>query len=924
MTTAQTMTYNPAFLGDEALIAGFAVRGRDLAAILEIVQDNTTAVNQHVLVIGSRGIGKTTLALRVAAELRRTGAMYPIVFAEESYEVHDAATLWLQALYHLGRQTGAKRWQEAHERLLRETDPARVRNLALAELHEFAEAEDRRLLVVIENFNALVDRQVDADEAWTLRHTLLNDPSIMLLATATSRFDGIDRRDQAMFDLFRVFTLDPLASHECAALWHGLTGRTIGERQGRALEILTGGNPRLLSVMSRIAADAPLHSLADDLLRLIDQQTAYFKSQIDALSPQAQRVFVALADLWSPSTAQEIAERARMSVSNVSAVLARLEQDGFVAADAISRRRKRYQLSERLYNLYYQLRRGGPSAQRARYSIEFIAAYYDAETLVEKLLTLAEDAANQPPELREEYITAFFSLYDRIAASHAGQLLPRLSPRFQSVISDDQRGRLVADLERARADLEWFHELWREWWRSHRTLDELWSLIATQPVAGACWAEMLRLMRGETAPPEVGPRLGEQVPALLQELEGLRPSLHARCRVLLQDSPSTIDALVIGVLAAAWFYDDPLFIRAWGIVQTRWPESPWVQLMHRCFNDFAAGNHPRRFIRETKTLLARHPDSVWLPLAAGLVVDIEEDEAAASSFYRSSPLSGRVVELARTLLEIHDDLLEFETIIVTEPRFARFADFVVAAPWIGFFVWLGGFTADRLARPADALQLLRLASDHFPESVELQLALGSALFFHAPEHVEEGLAILRRASKHEPRTWRTGVAIAAVLAYPLGQIDAALHGFATSWRDYSAEAGKKPSPRDWLEPASATLPGHPFVKRYLLLIRPTRRRLEADLKRLLADTHLSRERHQKLINIILALAIRGDARTLLDTLRRSPAAASLEPFLLGLAMIAGEETQAPHEIAEPARDIAALIRVYAGMYRLTGGSSSEA
>lgn len=912
MTAANTMTYNPAFLGEEALVAAFVARGRDLAGILEIVQGNTGATNQHVIVIGPRGIGKTTLVLRVAAELRRdptrVGGVYPIVFAEESYEVHDAASLWLQALYHLGRQTGAPRWQQAHERLRSETDANRVRGLALAELHEFSEAEGKRLLLIVENINVLVDRQISADEAWTLRHTLLNDPSIMLLATATSRFDGIDRREQAMFDLFRVITLEPLASHECAALWHGLTGATIDERQGRALEILTGGNPRLLAVLSRTVADAPLRTLADDLVQLINDQTPYFKSQIDALSPQAQRVFVVLADLWAPATAQEIAERAGLSVNNVSAVLARLEQDGVVLADAVSRRRKRYQLGERLYNIYYQMRRGGAAAERVRYSIDFIAAYYDAETIVENLLTLAEETVAQSPAQRVESLAAFFGLYDRIAASHAG--VPE--------ISDEQRGRLDADPERARADTEWFITLWREWWSSHRILRDGWALMVAQPVAGECWDELFNAMFGGERAAVVRVRIESRAREMAEEFLRIRPALHGLCREVLADSPSLIDVLVVGALAARWLADEGMFRRSWETFNARWPGSPWVQLAYRWFADFFDVEQPRRFVKEVKASLARHPDSVWLPLVAGLILDIEDEPGAASTFYRASPLSERVVALARALAEIRRDFLEYEAKLVLEPRFAVFAGSLAPARWIAFFIWLGRFTAERLARPSDAIEVYQLAAEQFPESIELQLALGSTLFFASPDRADAGLTTLRRASKYDTDAWRLRAAIATVQAFPLGQIEAALNSFATSWRVYLRDLGadERPSTRGWLEPVGELLPGHPLIHQFLTLLRPSRRKLEAALKRLSAGKLRTREHHRELISVVLALATRGHAASLLASLRASSAATSLEPLIVGLALVVGEDVQAPREIAETAHDIAASIRLFSGLFQL--------
>ncbi|MEE8304929.1 MAG: ATP-binding protein, partial [Candidatus Tectomicrobia bacterium] len=63
------MKYNPAFLDKKTLIRSFVARHVELDLILEIIRENTVSVNQHILVVGPRGIGKTTLVLRVAAAI---------------------------------------------------------------------------------------------------------------------------------------------------------------------------------------------------------------------------------------------------------------------------------------------------------------------------------------------------------------------------------------------------------------------------------------------------------------------------------------------------------------------------------------------------------------------------------------------------------------------------------------------------------------------------------------------------------------------------------------------------------------------------------------------------------------------------------------------------------------------------------------
>ena len=200
------MKYNPAFLKSDELVASFVVRKGELETIMRIIKENTTKSNQHVLVVGPRGSGKTTLLLRAAEEVRRTKELndkwYPLVFSEESYSVSSCGEFWLESLLHLAHQTQDEQWQKTYEELLSEKDEKRLRERALAQLMDFADKQGKHIILVVENLNMLLGEQMNDEEGWALRHTLLNEPRVMLLASATSRFEQVEVEEKPMFDLF--------------------------------------------------------------------------------------------------------------------------------------------------------------------------------------------------------------------------------------------------------------------------------------------------------------------------------------------------------------------------------------------------------------------------------------------------------------------------------------------------------------------------------------------------------------------------------------------------------------------------------------------------------------------------------------------------------------------------------------------------
>ena len=398
--------FNPGTLqSDDEIREQFVVRQHELDIVLEVLRGNLDASScQHVLIVAPRGRGKTMLLARVAAELRTDTALseglLPVQFMEESQEIFTLADFWLEALFHLARESEvhdpkfARELRETHADFTKRWGEQLLEDHARAAVLDAATRLGKKLVLMVENLQALCE-DVNDDFGWKLRGALQSEPRIMLLATATSRFEGLDNAQEPFFELFRTVQLEPLNTEECRRLWQIVSGDTVSGREIRPLEILTGGSPRLLVIVAGFARHRSLRRLMEELVTLIDEHTEYFRGHLEVLPKSERRAYTAVLDLWRLSSPSEIAARARMDIRTVSTMLGRLVKRGAVRK-AGHGRKQTYAAAEPLYSIYYKLRRERDEAAVVENLILFMVAFYDPSELSrmrDQLWSEARDSA---------------------------------------------------------------------------------------------------------------------------------------------------------------------------------------------------------------------------------------------------------------------------------------------------------------------------------------------------------------------------------------------------------------------------------------------------------------------------------------------------------------------------------------------------
>lgn len=422
--------YNPALLAPEDLLAQFTARQPMLETILGIVRGNKPGQpQQHCLLIGARGMGKTTtlwaIAHRVNRDTTLASGWQPVVFDEESRRVGDLADFWLECLRqweHVTHSPGTLADQ------LLVTASSDIEDRARETFLQLVDRGRRRALLLVDNLNDVLSSISDPAPLHRLRAFLMQDSRVMVIGAATRYFDEITSVDQPFYDFFRCFELRPLTAEEMETCLLALAKsrgdasieKTLQERQGtvRALHLLTGGNPRLVKTFYRLLVEGLRGDIRADLQRLMDEFTPYFKAIVDALPVQQQRIFDAVALAWDPVEVASLATATRLPSNQVSAQLRTLVKAGFLREAAGGPKRKTYLLADRFSNIHYLMRHGRAARNRLDWFVALVRIVFPDRASADVLARAAREGAECGPEGRRD---AHSVLHSALARAEDGE-----------------------------------------------------------------------------------------------------------------------------------------------------------------------------------------------------------------------------------------------------------------------------------------------------------------------------------------------------------------------------------------------------------------------------------------------------------------------------------------------------------------------
>lgn len=399
---SESKLYNPASQSKDWLIEHFVVRTKVFEKIFKDIKEGDMKYpEQHYLIQGQRGMGKTTLLLRLKYEVENTPKLnkwlIPVFFNEESYDLTSLSNLWEKLLKYLDDlwETDGEYYNKTESFM----ETADYEKKCFNFLLEILNTKKKKLIILFDNFGQLFLDNLKEREQHRLREILMSCAEIRIIGASAVVMNDLHDYSKPFFEFFKIVKLEGLNKDETVELIRKLqekSGTDIDIKKSKAkietLAILTGGVIRTIMLIYEVVLTDKDGTALRDLETILDRTTPLYKHRIEDLPVQQRKIIDVIAKKWDAITTKEIAESIRengkkMESKTISAQLSQMEANGVIEKKQTTTKNHLYQLNDRFFNIWYLMRNGDRKDKcRVIWLTKFLELWYSNRIELESFI----------------------------------------------------------------------------------------------------------------------------------------------------------------------------------------------------------------------------------------------------------------------------------------------------------------------------------------------------------------------------------------------------------------------------------------------------------------------------------------------------------------------------------------------------------
>ena len=145
-------------------------------------------------------------------------------------------------------------------------------------------------------------------------------------------------------------------------------------------------------MLYEIIEDKPLLDVLKTFNRLLDNLTPYYKHRMDDLAPQQQKIIDTIMLSDGVASPTDVAKMTGWKPNVITSQFKRLKDLNILQikeAQEVKKKKTVYEISDRLFVIWYQMRYLGVLRRRIEYIVTFLKIWYDLGELKDKISSYA-------------------------------------------------------------------------------------------------------------------------------------------------------------------------------------------------------------------------------------------------------------------------------------------------------------------------------------------------------------------------------------------------------------------------------------------------------------------------------------------------------------------------------------------------------